>query len=88
MNEILNIKGHWSSPGGESKALENDEVIIRWYGSKQSLTVSGPSAEAIKAKFVELVNNAPNNIVADNSVATVSCLVNELEENSTLLSIE
>ena len=36
LNDILNVKGQWSSPGGEAKALYDEEVLIRWYGSKQS----------------------------------------------------
>ena len=82
LNDILKVKGQWSS-GGESEALESDEVLSRWYGSKQSLTVSGPSAEEIKAKFVELLNNGPENIVADDSVANASCL-NKLGHDSVL----
>ena len=82
------MKGQWSSPGGESKALENEEVLIRWYESKQSLTVSGPSAEALEAKCVELLNNGPDNIVIDDSVTGGSILVNELGHDCTLPSTE
>ena len=82
------MKGQWSSPGGEAKALENEEVLIRWYGSKQSLTVSGPSAEALKAKCVELLNNGPDNILVDDSVTSGSVLVNELGHDCTLPSTE
>ena len=65
-----------------------NEVLIRWYGSKQSLTVSGPSAQDIKAKFAELLNNGTENIVADDSMADASCLINKLGHDSLLLSTE
>ena len=84
----LKIKRQWSSPGRESKAFARDEVLICWYGSKQSLTVSGPSAQDIKAKFVQLLNNGPENIVAHDSVANASCLINKLGHDSLLLSTE
>ena len=74
--------------GGECKALENGDVLILWYGSKQSLTVSGLSAEAIKAKCAELLNNGPDNIVGDDSMTSGSLLVNEFGHGCALLSTE
>ena len=70
LKEILNIRGQWSSPGGEAKAVENDKLIIRWYASKQSLTISGASSKAIKAKLVKLVNKAPDNIANSTLVSS------------------
>ena len=61
LNEFLNIEGQWSSPGDEAKALENDQLIIRWYGRKQSLTINGSSSETIRAELVKLVNKTADN---------------------------
>ena len=62
LNEILNLKEHWTSPGGEAKAVENDQLIVSWYGRKQSLTVREASSETIKAKLVKLVSKTPDNV--------------------------
>ena len=32
VEKVLNLRGKWSSPGGETKQFVSDEIIIKWYG--------------------------------------------------------
>lgn len=58
VDEILNIKGKWSSPGGGSKVLQGDEIIIRWYyGNNNTLTLAGSCADELKLKLNSLANS-------------------------------
>ena len=81
---FLNIKGQWSSLGGEAKALENDQLIIRWCGRKQSLTINGSSSETVRGKLVKLVNKMADN-AADS--ALVSSKEDEAYQNQKLVKV-
>lgn len=47
VEEVLEINGKWTAPGGVSKQLRSEDILIRWY-ENQTITLSGPSAEKYK----------------------------------------
>ena len=55
VEDVMEIKSKWSSPGGECKLIETDDVSIRWYPSKQTFTVGGLKGKEIKARLSSLL---------------------------------
>ena len=55
VEDVIHIKAKWTSPGGECKLIETDNVSIRWYPSKQTFNVGGLKAKEIKAKFSSIL---------------------------------
>jgi hypothetical protein len=51
----------WSTPGGGSKQLENEDVAIRWYCNNGTVTVKGKKAEEVKAKLLSIIENGKDN---------------------------
>lgn len=45
VEEVLEIKGKWTSPGGGSKQIKTEDISIRWYEQNQTITLSGSKAE-------------------------------------------
>ena len=64
-DEILNLKGKWSSPGGEAKLFcaTKPDLVIKWFGWRsQKLVIQVDSAENfLTQKFESLVNKSKGN---------------------------
>lgn len=82
VEKVLKIKGKWSSPGGGSKLFQSEDLSMRWYGSKETLTVGGQNSVDVKTLLSELANVLQDN--ADEVV--VSCPTSSLcnQEKSTV----
>jgi hypothetical protein len=67
VDEILNLKGKWSSPGGEVKLFctTKSDLVIKWFGWRsQKLVIQVDSAENfLTQKFESLVNKSKGNDV-------------------------
>lgn len=60
--------GKWTSPGGDAKLYENDDISIRWYANAQTITVSGENKDEIEEKL--------------NSVASISMKLTKISNNT------
>lgn len=47
----------WTSPGGDCKLFEDNEFSIRWYATKNTITIKGKRANEIKETFVRAIKN-------------------------------
>jgi hypothetical protein len=65
VDEILNLKGKWSSPGGEAKLFcaTKSDLVIKWFGWRsQKLVIQADNAENfLTQKFESLVNKSKGN---------------------------
>ena len=65
VGEILNLKGKWSSPGGEAKLFcsTKPDLVIKWFGWRShKLVIQVDSAENfLTQKFESLVNKSKGN---------------------------
>jgi lysophospholipase L1-like esterase len=68
LDEVLNVKGKWSTASG-AKILKTDAITIRWYNQNESLTIGGPDTEEVqrtlKSKAVYLTEVNPKSKQAD-----------------------
>ena len=39
--DVLKMKGKWSSPGGNVKLLKTDELVLRWHTTSNNITING-----------------------------------------------
>lgn len=52
VEEVLDLSdGKWSSPGGDAKLYESEDISIRWYAKSQTITVSGKDKDMIEEKL-------------------------------------
>jgi hypothetical protein len=80
VGEILNLKGKWSSPGGEAKLFcaTKPDFVIKWFGWRsQKLVIQVDSAENfLTQKFESLVNKSKGN-KADSKNGTDGAIVGD-----------
>ena len=55
--QVLNLRGKWSSPGGETKQFVSDEIVIKWYGptNKKFLLVVDNKEGSLQSRLQSLV---------------------------------
>ena len=81
VDEILNLKGKWSYPGGEAKlfcATKSRDLVIKWFGWRsQILVIQVDNAENfLTQKFESLVNKSKGN-KADSKNGTDGAIVGD-----------
>ena len=55
VEEALNLtEGKWSSPGGDTKMYESQDVAIKWHMKTQTLTVHEGENSQIEEKLMSL----------------------------------
>ena len=78
VNDILNLKGKWTSPGGNAKLFSAADAgfVIKWFGiQSQKLVIQVDNEENyLKKKFESLVNEHESNSV---------CSVHNIDDNAT-----
>ena len=77
VDDILNLKGKWTSPGGDAKLFSAAEAgfVIKWFGiQSQKLVIQADNEENyLKKKFESLVNEYESNSV---------CSVHNIDDNT------
>ncbi|CAB3992225.1 ---NA---, partial [Paramuricea clavata] len=78
INEALNIKGRWKSPGGDVKVFRSDgegEFVIKWHGprSKKLIIQSDNAEENLKSKLESLIDQGPSNVNISHEATDVIC---------------
>ena len=58
--EVLKMKGKWSTPGGNAKLLKTEELALRWYRSSNNITINGLKADEIGKQLELYATNATN----------------------------
>ena len=43
----------WSSPGGDCKLYESEDIAIRWYTKKGTITLNGERSDEIRDKIIQ-----------------------------------
>lgn len=71
LEDVLSIKGKWSSPGGGAKALNCEEVTIRWYCDNNTLTINGPEMERVKRSLDSLAIPIASSDIADENKSSL-----------------
>ena len=51
VEKVLNLRGKWSSPGGETKQFVSDKIIIKWYGPTKKKIVLVADNKEIKTLY-------------------------------------
>ena len=55
VEEVLNLtNGKWSSPGGDTKMYESQDVVIKWHMKTQTLAVHEGENSQIEEKLMSL----------------------------------
>ena len=71
--ECLQLQpGKWTTPRGQSKQFENDDVIICWYEKTGTVSCKGKKADEIKQNLLYFVNKSIDKVITD-SVKTSKC---------------
>ena len=78
INEALNIKSRWKSPGGDVKDFRSDgegEFVIKWHGprSKKLIIQSDNAEENLKSKLESLIDQGPSNVNISHEATDVIC---------------
>jgi hypothetical protein len=78
INEVLNIKGRWKSPGGDVKVFRSDgegEFVIKWHGPrlKKLIIQSDNAEENLKSKLESLIDQGPSNINISHEATDLIC---------------
>ena len=57
VQKVLNLRGKWSSPGGETKQFVSDEIVIKWYGptKKKIVLVVDNKEGSLQSRLQSLV---------------------------------
>ena len=79
--DVLKMKGKWSSPGGNVKLLKTDELVLRWYTTSNNITINGLKAEDIRKKLKSYATNVSNSTESPNQN---DVHWNELDNNSAI----
>ena len=82
VNDILNLKGKWTSPGGDAKLFSAADAgfVIKWFGiQSQKLVIQVDNEENYLKKFESLVNEHESNSVCsvhniDDKYGTSQCI--------------
>ena len=53
---MLEVRTAWSTPRGDFRLLEIDNVVVRWYSNNNSLTINGSESEDLKSQLRTIVN--------------------------------
>lgn len=92
MNELLKQPTKWSSPGGGSKLLDMDELVIRWYSQNNSLTVKGEASEDMKTQLCATGRRdtevEANGITPDNYALEEDEAINDNSEDTNTSNVE
>lgn len=86
VEDILQLEGNWSSPGGEKKVFINNNITIQWWKNKKVLAVEGKEANKTTCFLLKLINNRhepvghniTENIAVKATAATLQCKCVEL----------
>lgn len=57
VSDTLQVEGIWSSPGGEKKVFQGNDVKISWLKNKKFLTVQGNERSNMTCRLLKLIDN-------------------------------
>ena len=83
VQNTLELQGNWSSPAGEKKLFEANNIKILWWKNKKFLTIDGDDANRIKR---DMMNALLTNSNLDGTKTSVDIATNteySLDENHT-----
>lgn len=69
MNELLEEQTTWTTPGGDCRLLETNNIVVRWYSNNKSLTINGTESKDVKSQLRTIINLlGVNKSIGDESV--------------------
>lgn len=57
VSDTLQVEGIWSSPGGEKKVFQGNDVKISWLKNKKYLTLQGKERSNMTCRLLKLIDN-------------------------------